>query len=120
MQPTHCHRITCYGCAGCRACTCRNCLHMRALVEPPTDHLTTGFVPVVPATHLDAPVSDVVWDCLAGDSGDETPAEDFDLEGDAHDLATRDYDEPSEAAWWDATDRTLARTCRETRARRVA
>lgn len=90
---------------------------MRSLVEPPADHLTTGYVPVVPATHLDAPVSDVVWDCLAGDSGDETAAEDFDREGDAHDLATLDYDEPSEAAWWDATDRTLARTCR---ARRVA
>ena len=74
---------------------------MRALVEPPADHLTTGFVPVVPATHLDAPVSDVVWDCLAGDLDGETEAEDFDVEG-------------------DATDRTLARTCRETRARRVA
>ena len=75
---------------------------MRSLVEPPADHLTTG---VVPATHLDAPVSDVVWDCLAGD---------------VHELATLDYDEPSEAAWWDETDRTLARTCREDRARRVA
>jgi len=86
---------------------------MRALVEPPADHLTTG---VVPATHLDAPVSDVVWDCLAG----ETEATDFDVVGDVHELATLDYDEPSEAAWWDETDRTLARTCREDRARRVA
>ena len=120
MIPTHCHRIPCYGCAGCLACRCANCLHMRALVEPPADHLTTGYVPVVPATHLDAPVSDVVWDCLAGDLDGETEAEDLDLEGDAHDLATRDYDEPSEAAWWDDTDRTLARTCREDRARRVA
>ena len=74
----------------------------------------------MPATHLDTPVSDVVWDCVAGDSGGETPAEDFDVEGDVHELATLDYDEPSEAAGWDATDRTLARTCRETRARRVA
>jgi len=90
---------------------------MRTLVEPPATHLTTG---VVPATHLDTPVSDVVWDCVAGDSGGETPAEDFDVEGDVHELATLDYDEPSEAAGWDATDRTLARTCRETRARRVA
>ena len=73
MIPTHCYRITCYGCAGCRACRCANCLHMRALVEPPADQLTTG---VVPATHLDAPVSDVVWDCLAGDLDGETGAHD--------------------------------------------
>jgi len=58
--PTHCHRITCYGCDGCRACTCRNCVHMRALVEPPATHLTTG---VVPATHLDAPAFDAPHTC---------------------------------------------------------
>ena len=90
---------------------------MRTLVAPPADHLTTG---VVPATHLDAPVSDVVWDCLAGDLDGETAATDLDVVGDVHELALADYDEPSEAAWWDETDRTLARTCRETRARRVA
>ena len=87
---------------------------------PPADHLTAGYAPVVPATHLDAPVSDVVWDCLAGDLDGETAATDLDVVGDVHELATLDYDEPSEAAWWDETDRTLARTCRETRARRVA
>ena len=91
MIPTHCYRITCYGCAGCRTCRCANCQHMRALVEPPADHLTTGFVPVVPATHLDAPVSDVVWDCLAGDLDGETEAADFDVEGDAHDLAAQSF-----------------------------
>jgi hypothetical protein len=57
----------------------------------------------------DTPVAAVGSAEYAGDSGGETPAEDFDVEGDVHELATLDYDEPSEAAGWDATDRTLAR-----------
>lgn len=114
MHPTHCHRITCFSrCDGCRTCTCANCEHLRALVapsEPPADHLTTG---VVPATHADAPVADAVWACLAG--------EDVDAEGDVHELATLDYNDPSDAAValydYDDVDHLLEATCR---ARRVA
>jgi len=121
-RPTHCHRITCFSrCPGCAACPCSNCLHLRALVapsEPPADHLTTG---VVPATHADAPVADAVWACLAGEGANDTAAEDFDAEGDVHELATADYDDPSDAAvalyGYDDVDRLLKATCR---ARRVA